>query len=129
MTSVTISWHETLKMTTGISQVRSYPRSQVPWLTCFSVTIMECEILWYINVSVYKDCPDTAAVCTLHLVIVQDENEIQIHPDLSVGFNGYRYNIQQVCVILIVAYPSSDLHVFLCLVWFSPEVAHVGRNM
>lgn len=63
---------------------------------------MECEILlWYINFSVYKDCPDTAAVCTLHLVIVQDENEIQIHPDLSVGFNGYKYNIQQVRVSLL----------------------------
>lgn len=48
--------------------------------------------------SVYKDCPDVAAICTLHLVIVQDENEIQVHPDLSVGFNGYTYNIQQVCI-------------------------------
>ncbi|PNF36643.1 hypothetical protein B7P43_G19101, partial [Cryptotermes secundus] len=47
------------------------------------------------DISVYKDCPDVAAICTLHLVIVQDENEIQVHPDLSVRFNGYTYNIQQ----------------------------------
>jgi hypothetical protein len=50
---------------------------------------------------VYKDCPDAAAICTQHLVIVQDENEIQIHPDLSVDFNGYKYNIQQVCISLL----------------------------
>lgn len=85
-------------MTTGISQVRLDLCSQVLWWTCFSITFVEGEILWYICFSVYKDCPDVAAICTLHLVIVQDGNEIQIHPDLSVGFNGYKYNVQQVCI-------------------------------
>jgi hypothetical protein len=38
------------------------------------------------------------AVCTQHLVIIQDEHEIQFHQDLSVNFNGYKYNIEQVCI-------------------------------
>jgi hypothetical protein len=44
MTSVTISWRETLRMTTGIYQVRSDLCSQVPWLTCFSMTVIQSEI-------------------------------------------------------------------------------------
>ncbi|KDR23192.1 Hemocytin, partial [Zootermopsis nevadensis] len=47
------------------------------------------------DISVYKDCPEVNVACTQHLVIIQDEHEIRLHPDLSVDFNGYKYNVEQ----------------------------------
>lgn len=72
------------------------PGNQVRRLTdVASKTVVQREIN-VTCVSVYKDCPEVTAVCTQHLVIIQDEHEIQLHPDLSVDFNGYKYNVEQV---------------------------------
>jgi hypothetical protein len=47
------------------------------------------------DISVYKDCHKETDVCKWNLVVVQDENEIQFHPDFSVDFNSHRYSIEQ----------------------------------
>jgi hypothetical protein len=68
---------------------------------------------WYgFCVSVYNDCPEVTDVCKWHLLVVQDENEIRFHPDLSVEFNSYKYSIEQVCTVLLCNTKSVNVEGF-----------------
>ncbi|PSN34508.1 hypothetical protein C0J52_13396, partial [Blattella germanica] len=54
--------------------------------------------LW--DISAYVVCNEKTPECTHHIAIIQDELEIHLHPDLSVVFNGYKYTIEQLEVLL-----------------------------